>query len=206
MHTLFFIRHAESEANKLRILSGRLAYPLTQEGREDARSIAQELKEMTGIDGILTSPLLRAQQTAEAFADSYGIRLEDDERLCEQDLGPFTGKSYDEVKTMDAYQPDPLARWDWHPGGSGESYSMVADRVRSFLESVDAFRKGRWLIVTHAVVFRMLRAILENTLPIYPVGFPNNGEIWRVEYRGIGHHHAIESIFLGRSREFVHKP
>lgn len=206
MHTLFFIRHAESEANKLRILGSRLDYPLTKEGWDDARSIARELREMTGLDGIVTSPLRRARQTAETFADSYGIKYEDDERLCEQDLGPFTGKSYDEVKTMDAYQSDPSARWDWYPGGSGESYSMVADRVRSFLGSVDGYRKGRWLIVTHAVVFRMLRAVLEDTLPIYPVGFPNNGEIWRVEYRGMGYQHAIESVFLGRSREFVHKP
>ena len=62
------------------------------------------------------------------------------------------------------------------------------------------------LIVTHAVVFRLLRAALENSLPIYPKDFPNNGEIWKVRFQGLGFHHDIESILLGDSRNFVHNP
>ncbi len=212
MNYLYFIRHAESEANKKRILASRLPFPLTEEGQEDARRIASELKELVAINRIISSPLLRAKQTAEAFAETYELPIALDETLSEQDLGPYSGMNYDEVKSEPEYQADPLLRWDWVPGGIGESYAMVAERVSSFLETMkqdapDWDKPDRHtLIVTHAVVFRLLRGVLENTLPEYPRNFPNNGEIWKIRFQGVGFHHRIESILLGESRSFKHNP
>jgi len=205
MNYLYFIRHAESEANKKRILASRLPFPLTEAGREDARRIAGELKEIVPVSRIISSPLLRAKQTAEAFSAVYGIPVSFDERLSEQNLGAFSGMSYDEVKLLPDYQPDPLLRWDWIPRGNGESYAMVAERVQNFLDSLSG-EQGHTLIVTHAVVFRLLRAVLECTLPRYPEKFPNNGEIWKVKFQNTGVPHEIESLLLGNSRKFIHKP
>ncbi len=207
MTHLYFIRHAESEANKQRILASRQPYPLTTVGRDDAGRIASELKGLVPIDKIISSPLLRAQQTAEAFCEKFNLTLSLDERLSEQDLGPYSGMNYDEVKNEPEYEMNPLARWNWVPGGVGESYSMVAERVTDFLESMSQIQvDSHILIVTHAVVFRLLRAVLENSLPIYPKDFPNNGEIWKVRFQGLGFRHDIESIFLGDSRNFMHNP
>ncbi len=212
MNYLYFIRHAESEANKKRILASRLPFPLTEEGQEDARRIASELKELVAINRIISSPLLRAKQTAEAFSDVYELAFSIDENLTEQDLGPYSGMNYDEVKLEEGYEANPLLRWGWVPGGSGESYSMVSERVTSFLESMgnhsykSSQTDSHTLIVTHAVVFRLLRAVLENTLPRYPKDFPNNGEIWKLRFQGVGIHHRIESILLGESRSFKHNP
>jgi broad specificity phosphatase PhoE len=204
---LYFIRHAESEANKQRILASRQPFPLTAAGRDDAGRIASELKGLVPIDKIISSPLSRAQQTAEVFCNEFNLTLSLDERLSEQDLGPYSGMNYDEVKKEPEYEMNPLARWSWVPGGIGESYSMVADRVLDFLELMNQKQADKHiLIVTHAVVFRLLRAALENTLPIYPKDFPNNGEIWKVRFQGLGFRHDIESIFLGDSRNFVHNP
>jgi broad specificity phosphatase PhoE len=205
MNYLYFIRHAESEANKKRILASRLPFPLTEEGREDARRIAAELKEQVSVSRIISSPLLRAKQTAAEFSKVYGVPVSLDEKLSEQDLGAFSGMSYDEVKLLEDYQSETLQRWDWIPRGDGESYAMVAERIQDFLESL-ADEQGHTLIVTHAVVFRLLRAVLENTLPDYPKDFPNNGEIWKVAFRGSGYNHRIESILLGDSVKFTHKP
>lgn len=212
MSNLYFIRHAESEANKQRILASRQSFPITQAGQQDALRIATELEALVPIDGIITSPLLRARQTAEVFRNLYNCRMSEDERLSEQDLGPFSGMSYDEVKIYPEYEMDPLKRWDWIPtlnngSNTGESYAMVADRVTGFLGSLgNPADDSHTLVVTHAVVFRLLRAVLENCLPEYPRDFPNNGEIWKVEFRGLGIRHDIESIFLGDSRNFVHNP
>ncbi len=207
MHYLYFIRHAESVANQHRLLGSRVDYPLTEAGLKDALRIAEELKEITHLDGIVTSPVLRARQTTDAFSEVFNIVPIVDDNLAEQELGPFSCKSYDEVKNMDGYENDTLARWDWNPGGGGESYSMVADRVIEFFKSVESFPlESTWLIVTHAVVFRLIRAALENTLPVYSEKFPNNGEIWRVACQGLGVRHDIRAIFLGESRKFIHLP
>jgi len=207
MKTLYFIRHAESEANLGRIMASQLPYPLTQAGRADADQISRELKELVPLDRIISSPLVRAVETAQFFEKAYGLEPELDDRIIEHHLGLFSGMTYDEVNKHPSYEANALNRWNWIPEGHGESYSMVADRIRDFLASLENFPENEnILIVTHAVCFRLIRALLEGTLPVYPKGFPNNGEIWKVEFQGLEKKNLIESIFLGKSRDFIHKP
>jgi broad specificity phosphatase PhoE len=207
MSTLYLIRHAESEANSTRILASRLPFPLTEAGKADADLIAGELKKKVQINRIISSPLIRAKQTAESFESVYNLKIEENERIIEQDLGIYKGLSYDQVKEMKAYEADPLKRWNWIPEGGGESYAMIADRIISFFRDLEENNANEnILIVTHAVSFRLIRAVLENTLPEYPKSFPNNGEIWKVNFTAVGDFHKIESIFLGNSRSFIHNP
>ena len=207
MSTLYLIRHAESEANNSRILASRLPFPLTTAGKADADLIAGELKEAVQINRIISSPLIRAKQTAESFSSVYNLTIEEDDRIIEQDLGIYKGLTYDQVKELDAYEADPLNRWDWIPEGGGESYSMISERIISFFSQLESRRiDENILIVTHAVSFRLIRAVLENTLPEYPKAFPNDGEIWKVDFTAVGNFHTIESLFLGNSKKFTHNP
>ncbi|MDC7225187.1 MAG: histidine phosphatase family protein [Spirochaetales bacterium] len=207
MNTLYFIRHAESEANKARILASQLPYPLTETGKADADLIASQLHEQILLDKIISSPLKRAVQTAESFSNIYNLKIEIDDRITEQHLGRFTGMTYDEVKTTPEYELDSLSRWNWVPAGKGESYKMVAERVISFLNDVaDKYNDKKILIVTHAVTLRMITAALKNMLPYYPEQFPNNGEIIRVDFDSLGKKYDFESILLGNSKNFIHNP
>ena len=207
MSTLYLIRHAESEANKGRIFASRGAFPLTKAGKADADLIASELKELVKIDRIISSPLKRARQTAASFEAAYNLKAVEDDRLSEQELGKFSGLTYSGIEKYPDYEMDALKRWDWVPEGGGESYKMIAERVRSFFADMEKNSGDEnILIVTHAVTFRLIRGVLENTLPLYPKAFPNNGEIWKVDFRGLGEVHPIESIMLGNSRIFVHNP
>lgn len=74
---LVIVRHAEAasgEPDELR--------PLTVQGREVARALGQRLAD-EGVrpDAILTSPLLRARETAQELARPAGVEPEPDERL-----------------------------------------------------------------------------------------------------------------------------
>lgn len=207
MKTLYLIRHAESEANKQRILASRRPFPLTEEGKKDAELIARELKDIVTIDKIISSPLIRAKETAQEFSHVYNLPIEEEERIIEQELGIYSGMTYDQVKEEKKYETDTQKRWNWIPSGGGESYEMIGKRILSFFKSLESVEEGKnILIVTHAVSFRLIRAVLENTLPSYPSHFPNNGEIWKVKFTSVGQFHEIESIFLGNSKKFVHNP
>jgi phosphohistidine phosphatase len=74
---LVIVRHAEAasgEPDELR--------PLTPEGRETARALGQRLVgEGLSPDAVLTSPLLRARETARELARPAGLEAEPDERL-----------------------------------------------------------------------------------------------------------------------------
>lgn len=74
---LYLVRHAEAargEPDELR--------PLTPAGREQARDLGRRLAgEGARPDAILTSPLLRARETARELARALGVDAEPDERL-----------------------------------------------------------------------------------------------------------------------------
>jgi phosphohistidine phosphatase len=72
---LYLIRHAEAEKGEPDELRR-----LTPEGREAARRLGKELA-AEDIAVVLSSPLLRARETAELVAKACGIEAEVDERL-----------------------------------------------------------------------------------------------------------------------------
>jgi phosphohistidine phosphatase SixA len=72
---LFLVRHAEAapgDPDDLR--------PLTPAGQAAARALAERLAAERP-DAVVTSPLLRARETADAIAAAAGIEAEPDERL-----------------------------------------------------------------------------------------------------------------------------
>jgi phosphohistidine phosphatase len=82
---LFLVRHAEAapgEPDDLR--------PLTAAGRDSARELATRLA-VEHPQAVLTSPLLRARETAAAIAEASGLDAEADERLA-------PGASADDVR------------------------------------------------------------------------------------------------------------
>jgi phosphohistidine phosphatase len=75
---LYLVRHAHAapgEPDELRAL--------TPDGRRDARALG-ELLASEGVvpDAILSSPLLRARETAEELGRATGVETSADERLC----------------------------------------------------------------------------------------------------------------------------
>jgi phosphohistidine phosphatase len=74
---LFLVRHGHAEQGDPDELR-----PLSERGREEARATAAQLAgHPTPPAVVLTSPLLRARQTAEQIAQAAGVELQVDDRL-----------------------------------------------------------------------------------------------------------------------------
>ncbi|MDP9465237.1 MAG: histidine phosphatase family protein, partial [Actinomycetota bacterium] len=73
---LILVRHGRTEANAARKLQGRLDLPLDEVGIAQVAGLTEWLGRP---DRLISSPLLRARQTAEAFAVPYEV----DERWTE---------------------------------------------------------------------------------------------------------------------------
>ena len=75
---------------------------------------------------------------------------------------------------------------------------MIAARVRPFLIQFEQCLTGQAvLLVTHAVTLRLVRALVENTVPEYPVEIARNGEIWQINFTRLGIRHDIHEMMLG---------
>ncbi|HEV7806969.1 MAG TPA: histidine phosphatase family protein [Solirubrobacteraceae bacterium] len=88
--TLYLVRHGQTASSKRLAYSGRSDVALTDEGRAQAAQAAAKLAG-ADIDGVFSSPLSRARDTAQAIADASGAPLTVDERLTEVDYGGFEG-------------------------------------------------------------------------------------------------------------------
>jgi phosphohistidine phosphatase len=76
MH-VFLVRHAHAEKGEPDELR-----PLSERGRQEARALSKQLAGHEDPPAVvLTSPLLRARQTAEQIAQEAGLAIRVDERL-----------------------------------------------------------------------------------------------------------------------------
>ena len=127
---LILIRHGESTGNADGLLLGRLDAPLTERGLEQAGSLGSSL---TGVSRVISSPLSRARDTAEALG--LGVPVEIDQRWIEVDYGEFDGQPLGEVPA------EVWRRWredsHYRPPG-GESLAEVGIRVRKACEELFA--------------------------------------------------------------------
>ena len=89
MHILL-IRHAETDGNRTRYV-GREDLGLNQTGQRQAEMLADQLCGHA-ITGILSSPLMRARQTAAPLARRLGVDVELREGLTEFDFGALEGR------------------------------------------------------------------------------------------------------------------
>lgn len=96
MKSVTLIRHAESAANVAGIWNGRSDGPLSESGEEQLDALGKRLSGAE-FDLVVSSPLKRAQRTAEAFTDDVTV----DEEFTELDLGRWEGWTADEVRDTD---------------------------------------------------------------------------------------------------------
>jgi probable phosphoglycerate mutase len=123
-----FVRHGQTAVNRDGRLQGRLDARLSDVGRAQASALASALKD-DAVSRVISSPLLRARETATAIADAQGLEVETDERLIELDYGEWDGVPLHLVPA------DNWAAWradaTFTPPG-GESLVDVQDRVAAF--------------------------------------------------------------------------
>lgn len=166
---VLFIRHGETDWNRIRRIQGHIDILLATTGIVQAGQLAQRLlresKEGARLDAVYCSDLLRAQQTARPFADALGLSLSLNEGLRERWYGDFQGHDSEEIR---AKYPAEYALWQSHdpdfapPGG--ESQRAFSQRVLRAVEPIVAAHPGgRIACVAHGgvldCIYRFVRAI-----------------------------------------------
>lgn len=163
--TLFLVRHGEAENNVRFLLNSfptKKEYPLTDKGREQAEETAKYLATV-GADALLSSPLLRAKQTAEIIAEATHLPITFDERLYEVGMGAFNDKSQ---KDFLKKYPQPEMRLVPDEADGVESFLQVRSRLDDFLDELKSTYAGKKVIlVSHADPLEQLHGILTQEGP-----------------------------------------
>ena len=164
-HRLIFIRHGETDWNAEGRLQGQHDIPLNGRGRDQAASAGRDARKYIAREGLtdlryVASPLSRTRDTMELARGAMGLDPKDyatDTRLMELSFGRWEGLIWPEVKAMDPWAAKAREgdKWTFQPPG-GESYAMLADRLRPWLATVT----GDTVVVSHGGVARVLMAMI----------------------------------------------
>lgn len=165
---LIFIRHGETDWNFEGRMQGQKDIPLNATGEGQASGNGARLKAYLEREALspetldfVASPLGRTRATMELLRgamglDSQAYRLED--QLREITFGDWEGFTLEELadEEQDRILQRRADKWGFVPPG-GESYEMLAERIGTWLKTVD--RPS--VVVSHGGVFRVLRGLLE---------------------------------------------
>ena len=160
---LLLLRHGQSPLSVERRYSGRGNPELTREGLEQAAAAATALAARHvstaggNIRAVVSSPLMRARQTAEPVAGVLGLGVTVDERLTETDFGAWEGLTFSEAAQRD---PDVHRAWlgdsSVSPPG-GESFDVVAQRVDAALGGLLRRFPGQTVaVVSHVTPIKLI--------------------------------------------------
>ncbi|GII62707.1 bifunctional RNase H/acid phosphatase [Sphaerisporangium krabiense] len=156
--SLLLLRHGETPFSIDRRFSGTGDPELTPAGVAQAEAAAARLSRPPYVvEVIVSSPLRRARQTAEAVAARTGLTVAVDEGLREVDFGDWEGHTFTEIQRR---WPRELAAWLEDPSVAppgGESFDRAAIRVEDARERLLADHQGKTiLVVSHVSPIKLL--------------------------------------------------
>lgn len=140
---LILLRHGQTSANAQALLQGRIDLPLDDVGRVQATKCGEYIRQNFPSAHVVSSPLMRAVQTAEQLSNNVQI----DDRFIELDYGDWDGVALTDVPAPQwaAWRSDPHFR-----PPNGESLAELDDRVRPALEELaDRARQEHVVVVSH---------------------------------------------------------
>jgi probable phosphoglycerate mutase len=150
-------RHGETQGNLERRFGGHGATPLTERGREQARSTGRHLAG-ENVDVVYSSDLERAIETAALIGREIGQKSHASTALRERSVGELTDLTFDEARARypEAYAALLRREPDACPPG-GESYAQCRARAAAFLAQTLSDHAGaRILIVSHNIALHQL--------------------------------------------------
>jgi Fructose-2,6-bisphosphatase len=165
---IYFIRHGETDWNVAGRMQGQQDIPLNATGRKQSEQLSGKLLKLVEAPeklDYIVSPMRRTRETADILMHKAGLdpaSYKVDPRLREITFGEWEGLTWKEVRARDPElaRIRDMDKWGTVSPG-GESYAMLADRVRPLFEEL----KRDTVIVSHGGVARATLAVLGYVAP-----------------------------------------
>ncbi|MEZ4725597.1 MAG: histidine phosphatase family protein [Caldilineaceae bacterium] len=152
---IILVRHGENKANITKEYSYKIVdYSLTAKGVRQAIQVAHCLQQYC-IDQLLSSPLLRAKETAAYIASAVNVNVAIEEDLREINVGHLDGLVANEENRQRFF----AVINEWNQGNlekrfpGGESGRELRDRFCRVVQKVATEHDGIVVLVGHAGIF-----------------------------------------------------
>ena len=173
-----FLRHGEVQNDKDVFYANLPGFYLSSKGKLQAKDAAIKIKKLFNIQKIISSPLLRARQTADIISEELKINVEVSHNIIEWS-GPYEwiGKTIKEIKLTDSfknYNNNPL-----NLKNTSETLKNVHDRFK-----LDYEKYENTLFVSHQDTIRAFTFYYLEEKD-FSVNRPNHCELQFIENKEI---------------------
>ncbi len=158
LKTIYFVRHGQSEHNIAPVFQSPDS-PLSEEGKRQALSMAERVAKIS-FDVLISSPFVRAKETAEAIAQASGKTIEISELFTERIKPSYiNGKPYTDSKAELLWR-----QWEESlltPGArveDGENYDDLLARAEAAFNFLQKRTEQTFVVVTHGYFLRFMIA------------------------------------------------
>ncbi len=161
---IYIARHGQTDWNLLEKWQSTTDVPLNKTGYRQAENLRDKLSEQgVRFSAAMTSPLLRAVETAKVLLQGSHVIAQDNLALIELDMGDYEGRKEKDVR--DLLGNEKYNQWRSTmmrvPAPGGESITDVACRLQPVVTWLGQ-QIGNVLIVGHQYVNMALKAQLSN--------------------------------------------
>ena len=184
---IYMIRHGQTDWNLAGKIQGKTDVPLNEEGRAQARFLAEAMKSRPAAK-VFTSPLKRARETAQAVAEALEAPLLLVPEFEEVDFGLWEGLTWQQIgerypKEYAGWRREPVE----HPPVGGEGRESASLRAKRGLEILFEKSGGEdAALVAHGAILAYIRDALFENQEKPPEQIVKNASITTIEYDTAG--------------------
>jgi broad specificity phosphatase PhoE len=149
MKNIYFVRHGQSEGNALRVYQSA-SIPLSELGHEQAQQIASRFNNISA-DLLISSPYVRAYETAEYISKTVNLPIEKNELFRERkrpSIQEERSKELEELKAIDKVIADNWEISDYRHSDE-ENFEDLKQRAKKAFEFIESREEDNIIIVTH---------------------------------------------------------
>jgi broad specificity phosphatase PhoE len=146
MKTVYLVRHGESEENVSSMLHGARS-PLTEKGMQQAASLAERAKRLR-FDVLISSPMVRAHETARVISEQTGHQAETSDLFVERQFpSHLTGLDSNEPDIREQMSAWSASMYEEGPTvGDGEDFGALRARALAALTYLEGRPEDRILL------------------------------------------------------------
>lgn len=157
---VYFVRHGQSEGNAQPVFQAEDS-PLSELGKKQAEFIAERASHIE-FEKLISSPQMRAKQTAEAISKTTNKKIEFSDLFIER-VKPdsINGKSHNDPDAVAAWRKweqalvDPSIKFE-----DGENYIAIVERAKKALDYLKNLPEKTILVATHGYFLRTMVAVV----------------------------------------------
>lgn len=163
---LYMVRHGETDWNKARRIQGQVDIPLNEFGRHLAVETGKGLADVP-FALCISSPLLRAEETARLILGGRDVPVILDPRIEEMAFGVWEGRCCSEEgwNLPEEFRDFFEAPERYRAPEGGEDFYMMRKRLEDFLEELyqrDDLKEKNVLITTHGAALCGMLNVMKN--------------------------------------------